>query len=229
MQSRARETQRLLAAPPPPPPPPPPPRTNRTRRVPHPVLIGHAPAPPRPRAPAPLWLWDRRSAARAARRRPAAGRPLARDACRGAGVLPGAADGAGPPHNPPSECTLWQAPARRGRRGARRLLDPPVARATVEELCQRLSKVPEPRAPADAARAPGARAPARASSSGPTRNPQGPEKGRAAPPSSAAAPAGAPKASSPRKSVAAADGLHPAPADSIRVSVVVGAPSLTRY
>ena len=25
-----------------PPPPPPPPRTNRTRRVPHPVLIGHA-------------------------------------------------------------------------------------------------------------------------------------------------------------------------------------------
>ena len=28
--------------PPPPPPTPPPSRTNRTRRVPHPVLIGHA-------------------------------------------------------------------------------------------------------------------------------------------------------------------------------------------
>jgi len=71
-------------------------------------------------------------------------------------------------------------------------------------------------APADAARAPTARAPARASSS--TRTPQSSEKGRAAPSSSAAAPAGAPKASSPRKSVAA-------PADSIRVSVVVGAPA----
>ena len=30
------------ASAPPPPPPPPPPRTNRTRRVPHPVLIRHA-------------------------------------------------------------------------------------------------------------------------------------------------------------------------------------------
>ena len=54
--------------PPRPPPPPPPPRTNWTRRVPHPVLIGHAasltPYPPRPRP-------SRRSAAASAPARPA--------------------------------------------------------------------------------------------------------------------------------------------------------------
>ena len=34
-----------VGTPPPPPPPPPPPRTKWTRRVPHPVLIGHAASP----------------------------------------------------------------------------------------------------------------------------------------------------------------------------------------